>query len=179
MDMSMTMSMAPSSTMPSMPMGTSSSSMDKPASSMTGSSSMMGMSSMAMTFFTSSTTPLFSMSWVPKTAGQYTGTCIFLILLSAIFRGLLAVRVNLFQVVRVLKHDTEGTYGDCGKAAIRPWRAGEAVWMASMDVLLGGVGYLLMIAVMTMNVGYFISVLAGIWIGSLVFARFMASSASH
>lgn len=36
-----------------------------------------------------------------------------------------------------------------------------------------------MIAVMTMNVGYFMSVLAGIWVGSFVFGRFMASSASH
>ncbi|MAD86619.1 MAG: hypothetical protein CL912_26995 [Deltaproteobacteria bacterium] len=36
-----------------------------------------------------------------------------------------------------------------------------------------------MIAVMTMNVGYFMSVLAGIWVGSFIFGRFMASSAAH
>lgn len=42
-----------------------------------------------------------------------------------------------------------GLFADgCGsgsgrKKNIRPWRASEAVWIASMDVLLGGVAYLL------------------------------------
>jgi copper transporter 1 len=36
-----------------------------------------------------------------------------------------------------------------------------------------------MIAVMTMNVGYFLSVLAGVFVGSMVFGRFMAHSAAH
>ncbi|KAH7364767.1 Ctr copper transporter family-domain-containing protein [Rhexocercosporidium sp. MPI-PUGE-AT-0058] len=172
--MSMSMTMSPTNTM-SMPMSTSSS-MD-----MSSPASMMGMSSMAMTFFTSSTTPLFSMSWTPTTVGQYAGTCIFLIVFSAIFRGLLAVRVNLFQVMRVLRRDEkEGALYVRGEGRnIRPWRANEAAWIACMDVVLGGIAYLLMIAVMTMNVGYFLSVLAGIGVGSFVFGRFMASSASH
>lgn len=73
----------------------------------------------------------------------------------------------------------ESCYGMGNRANVRPWRAGEACWLASMDCVLGGVAYLLMIAVMTMNVGYFMSVLAGIWVGSFVFGRFMASSAAH
>ena len=36
-----------------------------------------------------------------------------------------------------------------------------------------------MIAVMTMNVGYFLSVLAGIFLGSVVFGHFIANSAAH
>lgn len=36
-----------------------------------------------------------------------------------------------------------------------------------------------MIAVMTMNVGYYLSVLAGVFVGSMVFGRFMAYSAAH
>ena len=36
-----------------------------------------------------------------------------------------------------------------------------------------------MIAVMTMNVGYFLSVLAGVFVGSVGFGRFMATSAAH
>lgn len=36
-----------------------------------------------------------------------------------------------------------------------------------------------MIAVMTMNVGYFMSVLAGVFVGSVLFGRFMPNSAAH
>lgn len=36
-----------------------------------------------------------------------------------------------------------------------------------------------MIAVMTMNVGYFLSVLAGIFVGSVVFGRFGSHLAVH
>lgn len=36
-----------------------------------------------------------------------------------------------------------------------------------------------MIAVMTMNVGYFMSVLAGVFVGSVVFGRFIAISSAH
>lgn len=47
---------------------------------------------MPMTFFTSKTTPLYSKQWTPDTTGQYAGTCIFLIFLATIFRGLLAFK---------------------------------------------------------------------------------------
>ncbi|TID25803.1 Ctr copper transporter protein [Venturia nashicola] len=157
----------------SMPSSTTSSSSEM--------SMMMGMDSMAMTFFTSSTTPLYSMAWTPKSVGQYAGTCIFLIAFTTIFRALLAVRVNMFEVLARVKGRRGGEYPyalEC-KASSRPWRVNEAVMVASMDVILAGIGYLLMIAVMTMNVGYFLSVLAGVFLGSMAFARFMANSATH
>lgn len=52
----------------------------------------MSMSMMSMTFFTSTMTPLYSAMWSPTTVGQYAGTCIFLVILATIFRGLLAVK---------------------------------------------------------------------------------------
>jgi hypothetical protein len=52
----------------------------------------MDMSMMSMTFFTSYMTPLYSAMWSPTAVGQYAGTCIFLIALATIFRGLLAVK---------------------------------------------------------------------------------------
>ena len=45
---------------------------------------------MSMVFFTSTTTPLFSSRWSPTSTGTYAGTCIFLIALAIVFRGLLA-----------------------------------------------------------------------------------------
>jgi hypothetical protein len=108
---------------------------------------MTGMDGMAMTFFTSTATPLFSMAWTPNSAGQYAGTCVFLIALAAIFRALLSIRLNLFKLLGVVKHqrkeDTIYGYGNESTSDIRPWRANEAVWIASMDVMLGGVAYLL------------------------------------
>jgi copper transporter 1 len=36
-----------------------------------------------------------------------------------------------------------------------------------------------MVAVMTMNIGYLLSILAGVFVGSMVFGRFMAHSVTH
>jgi copper transporter 1 len=36
-----------------------------------------------------------------------------------------------------------------------------------------------MVAVMTMNVGYLLSILAGVFVGSMIFGRFMAYSVAH
>jgi len=62
-----------------------------------GSNSMASVSAsaMRMVFFTSTSTPLFSTLWTPDSTPAYAGTCIFLIILGAIFRGLLAYRASL------------------------------------------------------------------------------------
>ncbi|USP80905.1 Ctr copper transporter [Curvularia clavata] len=122
--------------------------MSMPTSSSTSSSSTsMTMSTMSMTFFTSTTTPLFSLSWTPHTAGQYTGTCIFLIALAAIFRALIAVRFNIFDILAYVKGypedmGFEGGEKDKGERE-RRWRAAEAFWVAGLDVGIAGVSYLL------------------------------------
>lgn len=110
---------------------------------------MMGMNEMAMTFFTSTATPLYSMSWAPSSAGKYAGTCIFLIAFGTIFRALLAVRINFLEVLAVIKYGRkEGVvypFSDEGKMAPRPWRANEAVMLAAMDVVLAASSYLLLV----------------------------------
>lgn len=55
----------------------------------------MGMSQMAMVFFTSHTTPLYSNAWTPNSVGDYAGTCIFLIVLAFILRTLYACKYLL------------------------------------------------------------------------------------
>lgn len=49
-------------------------------------------SQMRMAFFTSVTTPLYSDSWAPTNTSTYAGTCVFLVLLATLFRGLLALK---------------------------------------------------------------------------------------
>ncbi|PVH95906.1 hypothetical protein DM02DRAFT_645064 [Periconia macrospinosa] len=143
---------------------------------------------MPMTFSISTTTPLFTTSWTPTSTGQYAGTCIFLIVFAAMYRALLSVRFNFSDILlasfKRAGDDQMVMYAadDDTKRSHRrrPWRAGEAVLLGVVDVVIGAVSYLLMIAVMTMNVGYFLSVLGGIFVGSVAFGHFMAPrSAAH
>ncbi|ORY18709.1 Ctr copper transporter-like protein [Clohesyomyces aquaticus] len=55
---------------------------------------------------------------------------------------------------------------------VQPWRFSVDLPRAALMTVIAGVGYLLMLAVMTFNVGYFISVLGGTLIGELIFGRF-------
>ncbi|KAF7562308.1 hypothetical protein G7046_g1823 [Stylonectria norvegica] len=172
---SMAMTIATSSATDSSSMPTSTTS-----SGMAGN---MGMEDMAMVFFTSTNTPLWSTAFSPKTTGQYAGTCIFLICFATIFRLLLAFRVNFFKILAADRHrrdrgllqpDTTNL-----KDTTRPWRANEAIMLGTMDMVIAGVSYLLMLAVMTMNVGYFTSILGGVFVGSVLCGRYTANSGAH
>ncbi|KAF9738230.1 hypothetical protein PMIN06_001768 [Paraphaeosphaeria minitans] len=55
---------------------------------------------------------------------------------------------------------------------VQPFRFSVDLPRAAIMTLAAGVGYLLMLAVMTYNVGYFLSVLAGAFIGELALGRF-------
>ncbi|KAE9380166.1 hypothetical protein N431DRAFT_323607 [Stipitochalara longipes BDJ] len=162
---------------------------------------------MSMTFFTSTMTPIYSAMWSPTSTGQYAGTCIFLIILATIFRGLLAVKAwketawldaefnrryvtvagKLPKAERIASDSdskrmilTEnGVEEDVivvkkRSMGVRPWRITTDPIRAVMDTVLAGVAYLLMLAVMTMNVGYFLSVLGGTFLGSLALGRYAA-----
>jgi copper transporter 1 len=63
---------------------------------------------MAMAFFTATNTPLYSESWTPTTAGQYAGTCIFLILLSVLLRAVFTAKT--FLEVRAVKSALKRRY---------------------------------------------------------------------
>lgn len=52
---------------------------------------------MASAFVIAQNTPLFSSGWAPNSAGAYAGTCIFLVLLASILRGLAALKAVLEQ----------------------------------------------------------------------------------
>ena len=54
---------------------------------------------MSVTFFHSTTTPLYFAAWQPRTPPQYALSCLFLVFLSIVCRSILAVRCNLPQVL--------------------------------------------------------------------------------
>lgn len=128
----------------SMPSGSDSSS----SSTMDMSGHMMGMSDMMMVFFTSTGTPLYSKAWTPGSAGTYAGTCIFLIVLAFIFRGLLALRCrftelwNRSTVNDFWRNTSDLELGAAGQKR-EPWRINKALTRAILDTILAGVSYLL------------------------------------
>ncbi|KAI0125220.1 Ctr copper transporter [Xylariales sp. AK1849] len=164
---------------------------------------------MMSVFQNSMSTPLYSVAWTPATAGAYAGTCIFLIVLGALLRGLLAAKA--IQESRWLDQELNRRYVTvAGKLPVseqvsqdslskkmtltengieenvmvvkkrqtylRPFRLSVDPVRAVIDTIIAGVGYLLMLAVMTMNVGYFLSVLGGVFTGSMLVGRFTLTS---
>ncbi|OIW31021.1 hypothetical protein CONLIGDRAFT_653663 [Coniochaeta ligniaria NRRL 30616] len=178
-----------------------------PGDTSTGSSNST-MVMMQSVFQNARATPLYSTAWTPSSTGAYAGTCIFLILLAALMRALLAGKTYLearwlnrelarrYVVVnggrpplaQRLSHDSTAKHvvlSENGveedvvvvgrrKTIARPWRVSVDPLRALVDMVIAGVGYLLMLAVMTMNVGYFASVLGGTFLGSLLLGRFTA-----
>ncbi|KAL5119020.1 hypothetical protein ACEQ8H_003149 [Pleosporales sp. CAS-2024a] len=166
---------------------------------------------MMAAFFTSTKTPLYSTAWTPSTAGQYAGTCIFLILLAIALRAIFTLKAFVeikavegalkrrYVVVAGEKTISERAWSDSDSATgilttngvqedvrivsapvkhIQPWRFGVDLPRAILMTVATAVGYLLMLAVMTFNVGYFASVLAGAFIGELALGRFNGGAMS-
>ena len=158
MSMTMAMGSMPSSTMTSMSSkATSTTSVDMGMD--------MGMSSsgMSMVFFTATDTALYSSAWAPSTTGQYAGTCIFLILLTVIFRSLLALK-SAFDRTTTSAYFVGSHHRLATKEAhIReeglgaelrsvwaerpPWRMSVEGWRAILDMTIVGVGYLLYVVI--------------------------------
>ncbi|KAF2227275.1 copper transporter family protein [Elsinoe ampelina] len=171
--------------------------------------------SMAMYFTTAQDTPLWSQTWTPTSTGAYAGTCIFLIVLAIISRGLAAFRQRLEvkwhdaainrryivvaggsnegQLSNQLKEEGEGGVLTARgidenvqviktKARSRegtPWRVSTDLPRAGIFTVQAGVGYLLMLAVMTFNVGYFLSILVGLFVGEVALGRFTSHYVEH
>lgn len=142
-----------------------------PDSTSTTSMSNMPMSNMPVVFFTSITTPLYSLSWAPSRTGWYAATCIFLIIFAAVYRFLnvyrarrehgwtekessrqivIANTADFWKNGEESKSEEESNIWTKIKFKVlhdrpsaRPWRNSEDIPRAFLDVLVAGVGYLL------------------------------------
>jgi copper transporter 1 len=152
MDMSMTMAttttaMAAMTSTASSMMSTSTAAMDMTTDDL------MTSSEMAMVFFQSVTTPLYTMDFMPTGSGSYAGICIFLIVLGTVHRVLMAVRHLLQATVwnppvdHCLggKEDVDISAGRRVQSAFRnrPFRVATETSRAAFEVIIGGISYLL------------------------------------
>jgi solute carrier family 31 (copper transporter), member 1 len=140
------------------------------------------------------------MQWTPSSPAGYAGTWIFLFLLGIMARGLTAGKVELerywirkFLAINVVVNENGESKVLSGARVSRIWRVSVELPRAAFFFFIAGVYYLLysllstrtselmgrMIAVMTMNVGYFFAVLAGLFFGEFAFGRFISGSAQH
>lgn len=141
----------------------------------------MSMSSMSMVFFNSMKTTLYTGMWTPNGMGSYAATCFFLIFLASSHRFLYALK-SWLEMYWKDNNGSEMSYEEDSvamkqrKMSIPPWRLTVDPLRAILDTIIVAVGFFLMLAVMTMNVGYFLSVLVGTFIGSLGAGRFSSST---
>ncbi|KAI9682444.1 MAG: hypothetical protein M1829_000236 [Trizodia sp. TS-e1964] len=168
----------------------------------------MDMEGHAMVFDSTTTTPLYSLSWTPTSTAAYAGTCVFLALLAVSFRCLITLSALLSrraldaalnrryitvagsspreksqphaegEDAALLTHrgvDEEVRVVRARKPPVLPWRWSTDVPRALLVAAIATVGYFLMLGVMTYNVGYFVSVVVGIFVGDLAVGRFGVS----
>ena len=143
------MAMATPTPSPTMHMDAATSMSNHPMSS----GMVMSMADMAMVFFNSANTPLYTQSWTPKTAGQYAGTCIFLVVLAIVCRAMLVLRCRFpagMEKVHARKHadifsQPPDDIDECkqSQAHPRPWSIKESLFRGVLDTILAGVGHLL------------------------------------
>ncbi|KAK4643828.1 hypothetical protein QC761_404770 [Podospora bellae-mahoneyi] len=175
-------------------------------------------STMPMTFVLSTSTPLFWASWQPQNAGDYAATCIFLVVLAAWTRVLMAIRHTLERASWGRKssypayhrhkvggdEETDEHIHGSGSSIARPTLAQpvkpvsgagiilmglRSYWLdtppslrlarAGFDMAIAGHAYLVMLAVMTMNVGYFLAVLIGVFAGTFLFTAAKDNNGGH
>ncbi|MCJ1284909.1 hypothetical protein MMC26_004246 [Xylographa opegraphella] len=124
-------------------------------------------------------TTLYSTDWMPTTPAGYAGSWLFLCFLAFIWRGLIATLLKL-DAYWTRKHETYSILVDGGKErvdrkqTVEVWRTSVNLPRAALTTVIQGIAYLLMIAVMTMNVGFFFAVLVGYFMGELSFKRLHA-----
>ncbi|KAJ5573961.1 Ctr copper transporter [Penicillium hispanicum] len=150
----------------------------------TTASSTMSSNSTSMAFNTDNlSSVLFSTSWMPTSTGGYVGTWFFLFFLAVIWRALVATqaKLDIFWAARNAQYQIfidGGQKQPRHRDVIQAWRVSVNLPRAAIRMVNQGISYLLMIAVMTMNVGFFFAVLVGYFIGELVFGRVAGSGSS-
>ncbi|KAF8605008.1 hypothetical protein BDV93DRAFT_491136 [Ceratobasidium sp. AG-I] len=143
---------------------------------------------------------LFFKDWVPKTSGAVGGACVGLFVLAILQRCVSAMRGVMDQhwkhrsdalvaarFVRLgesTSNEKDSEVGGCcstentptsapaPRPTLPPFILSHELARGGMQILQSFFGYALMLAVMTFNVAYIISILLGLGAGEVLFGRF-------
>ncbi|KAI9294049.1 Ctr-domain-containing protein [Neoconidiobolus thromboides FSU 785] len=119
---------------------------------------------MRMYFHTGFADYVLFKEWVPRTAGQYAGTFIAIVVFGVIYELLLTIR-SKFEVTW-----TEESIDKLNSYSRRQFTIDT--YRAIFQFFESSIAYLLMLVSMTFNVGLFFAVILGITLGTLIFSRF-------
>ena len=144
---------------------TSATDMDGHTHSAHGVDPMSMMMTMMSVFQTNIRTSLYSAAWTPKNVGVYAATCIFLVVLAALFRSIVAFKA--IQEQKWLDSELARRYAEehasadslakteagapaitmteagIRRSRVRPWKLKVDPVRALIDMAIAGVGYLL------------------------------------
>ncbi|KAE9410822.1 Ctr copper transporter [Gymnopus androsaceus JB14] len=145
--------------------------------------------------FTGGDSLLFE-TWHPSSSGAIAGACIGLVLVALFERWLFSIRAGLESYWRqrtlamyneldskVNKHDNDETsstnsvenkscsQGDRKTRTVPPFIAAHDVSRGAIHALQALLGYILMLAAMTFQAAYIISIILGLGIGEILFGR--------
>jgi len=141
---------------------------------------------MKMYFHTGIVDYILFQSWVPRTDGQYAAAVIGIILLGIIFEGLQSFRA-LMEFKWKYPSPQSVSEGEIeplnGNQLTLSFGGPFQLWLdlqrAVIYVAEVFIGYCLMLIAMTFNVGLFLAVLAGLFVGHFTFGRFRGFTAKR
>ncbi|RUS16110.1 Ctr copper transporter [Endogone sp. FLAS-F59071] len=141
--------------------------------------------SAAMSFHTGTTDPLWLSAWVPQSEQAYIGTLLGIFFLAVLSRSLDAAAYTYIAALLVQRHlvrvnphvnaHVDETTPDLAPFALPVvpsfnWR--DDTIRGTVVLVQQFLAYLLMLCVMTLNVGYFFAVLVGSFVGEVFFGRY-------
>jgi len=147
---------------------------------------------MPMLHFTPLTDTLWFNGWVPQSRGALAGACIGLFVLALVDRWVSAVRAMMEahwreageRVRRASEKgcDDESNKGKKKKFGMRlrapPFMPAHDIMRGAMHALQSLFGFAFMLAVMTFQASYIITLILGLGIGEMLFGRYGAAAAA-
>ncbi|KAI0061354.1 CTR copper uptake transporter [Artomyces pyxidatus] len=130
---------------------------------------------------------LWFLGWVPKSAGAMVGTCIGLFMLALVERWLSAMRAvmevhwniraqivlsNKLNLPECHTPDTKTSNRALTRTKVPPFIATHDIPRGIIQAVISAIGFLFMLAVMTFQVGFILSIVVGLGVGETLFGRY-------